>query len=137
MIWARPLTFPQSSQSRHKNFIGFLLDTYGLQRDPVSGQFSLWAVAPGLGWAIIGLTWAGDLISVMSPSLSLGLPICEMGTIPCPKSFPESKRDVDGSMQYAGRYTETGTGARGSLPLTVVQRDDMETRGLRSWRLYS
>lgn len=31
MIWARPLTFPLSNHHspRHKNLIGFLLDTYG------------------------------------------------------------------------------------------------------------
>lgn len=56
------------------------------------------------------------------------MPICEMGIIPCPKSCPEDKGGVDQeacSMLRGTRWEEPGD--RGaSLPLTVVQGDDME-----------
>lgn len=84
---------------------------------------------PGLGWAITGLTWAGLVTSYLScpPSLSLGLPICEVGIIPCPKSFPEYKGDVDGEVcSMLGGTQRQEQEPEGSLPLTVVQRDDME-----------
>lgn len=68
MIWARPLTFPPIITVRGtKNLLGSFLIYGETEGSSEWARFSLWAVAPGLGWAIIGLTWAGDLISVMSP----------------------------------------------------------------------
>lgn len=69
-----------------------------------------------------------DLRSVCSPSLSLSLPICEMGIIPCPKSCPEDNGGVDQeacNMLRGVRWEEPGVRGE-SLPLTVVQGDDME-----------